>query len=413
MLLPWKKNKVARISRFVADLQSPKRGGSLVVQTGFPTSLVDLFVKNRDRLKKHSKKKSQSQSQSQSHSQSQSQTQQTHSQMEFSNTILNLTVDSSSSSKPRNEITTTHVQEIAVVEEFDGGGGGGVDGSNRNIVLVAVLKMFVVLVLALSTKRLAVGVTMSAILLLLLEYVGARWLFCSKKTSFLASSLRKIKSNKDVLSVKKTEICEESTRNLVDDIGINPSFEEIQAEEEDRRSCLNIESREKIVKELLREDVLMTSKNNRSRGTKIKEKLVKRLVPKKLRGGSKKGKDQVESSSNQVSCFSREDKLGKLLEQEQDNENESSIVSLKDERSSVGSVFYDETTCFDRQSQAEEKVEKDSEGKSGYLILILIVLAGLVGGRIVALVLTLGWCLMLKLVRNSRIVSFSISWYKW
>ncbi|KAK0577848.1 hypothetical protein LWI29_001097 [Acer saccharum] len=401
MPLPWKKNKVARISRFVADLQSPKRGGSLVVQTGFPTSLVDLFVKNRDRLKKHSKKKSQSQSQSQ--------TQQTHSQMEFSNPVLNLTVDSSSSSKPRDEITTTtHVQEIAVVEEFDGGSGGGVDGSNRNCVLVAVLKMFVVLVLALSTKRLAVGVTMSAILLLLLEYVGARGLLCSKKTSFL----RKIKSNNDVLSVKKTEICEESSRNSVDDFVINPSFEEIQVEDEDRRSCLNIESREKIVKELLREDVLMTSKNNRSRGTKIKEKLVKRLVPKKLRGGSKKGKDQVESSSNQVSCFPREDKLGRLLEQEQDNENESSIVSLEDERSSVGSVFYDETTCFDRRSQAEEKVERESEGKSGYLILILIVLAGLVGGRIVALVLTLGWCLMFKLVGKLRIVSFSIPWYK-
>ncbi|CAB4306998.1 unnamed protein product [Prunus armeniaca] len=48
--------RVNRISQFVADLQSPKRGGSLVVQTGFPTSLVDLFVKNRDHLKKPSKK---------------------------------------------------------------------------------------------------------------------------------------------------------------------------------------------------------------------------------------------------------------------------------------------------------------------------------------------------------------------
>ncbi|CAB4276594.1 unnamed protein product [Prunus armeniaca] len=56
MPLPWKKMRVNRISQFVADLQSPKRGGSLVVQTGFPTSLVDLFVKNRDHLKKPSKK---------------------------------------------------------------------------------------------------------------------------------------------------------------------------------------------------------------------------------------------------------------------------------------------------------------------------------------------------------------------
>uniref|UniRef100_A0A803LLK2 Uncharacterized protein n=1 Tax=Chenopodium quinoa TaxID=63459 RepID=A0A803LLK2_CHEQI len=49
----WKKQKGNRISRLVADLQTgPKRGGSLVVETGFPTSLIDQFVKNRDKLKK-------------------------------------------------------------------------------------------------------------------------------------------------------------------------------------------------------------------------------------------------------------------------------------------------------------------------------------------------------------------------
>ena len=57
MPLPWKKDKVSRFSRIVADLQSPKGGSSLVVETGFPTSLVDLFVKNRERLKKPTGKK--------------------------------------------------------------------------------------------------------------------------------------------------------------------------------------------------------------------------------------------------------------------------------------------------------------------------------------------------------------------
>ncbi|KNA03637.1 hypothetical protein SOVF_207230 [Spinacia oleracea] len=53
----WKKHKGSRISRLVSDLQTaPKRGGSLVVETGFPTSLVDLFVKNRDKLQKHKSK---------------------------------------------------------------------------------------------------------------------------------------------------------------------------------------------------------------------------------------------------------------------------------------------------------------------------------------------------------------------
>ncbi|CAO2833575.1 unnamed protein product [Amaranthus hypochondriacus] len=58
----WKKQKKGnRISRFVADLQTPsKHGGSLVVETGFPTSLIDLFHKNRDKLKKPKSKKSKS-----------------------------------------------------------------------------------------------------------------------------------------------------------------------------------------------------------------------------------------------------------------------------------------------------------------------------------------------------------------
>lgn len=54
----WKKQKGNKLSRLVADLQTtPKRGGSLVVETGFPTSIADLFVKNHDKLKKSSKKK--------------------------------------------------------------------------------------------------------------------------------------------------------------------------------------------------------------------------------------------------------------------------------------------------------------------------------------------------------------------
>ncbi|GAB2226459.1 hypothetical protein Droror1_Dr00022267 [Drosera rotundifolia] len=58
----WRKSssslsKGNRISRFVADVQTPpKQGSSLVVETRFPTSLVDLFVKNRDRIKKQKKK---------------------------------------------------------------------------------------------------------------------------------------------------------------------------------------------------------------------------------------------------------------------------------------------------------------------------------------------------------------------
>nr|DAD26730.1 TPA_asm: hypothetical protein HUJ06_028198 [Nelumbo nucifera] len=55
MPLPWKKAKVGQVSYFLDDHQSLKQERSL--KTGFPTSIVDVFAKNRDRLKKPSKKK--------------------------------------------------------------------------------------------------------------------------------------------------------------------------------------------------------------------------------------------------------------------------------------------------------------------------------------------------------------------
>ncbi|XP_020588840.1 uncharacterized protein LOC110030459 [Phalaenopsis equestris] len=49
---PWKKAMAADV--FFSGLRS-RSSSSLVVQTGFPTSLVDLIVKNHDRLKKSSR----------------------------------------------------------------------------------------------------------------------------------------------------------------------------------------------------------------------------------------------------------------------------------------------------------------------------------------------------------------------
>ncbi|KAI9081622.1 hypothetical protein K1719_036508 [Acacia pycnantha] len=57
MPLLWKKNKITRISQIVADLQTPKHGGSLVVETGLRTSLIDLIAKNQSRFQKRNSKK--------------------------------------------------------------------------------------------------------------------------------------------------------------------------------------------------------------------------------------------------------------------------------------------------------------------------------------------------------------------
>lgn len=58
MPLHWKKAaKIQGVVKFIADIRSKPRRSPLVVQTGFPTSLADLIVKNRSRLKKSTRRK--------------------------------------------------------------------------------------------------------------------------------------------------------------------------------------------------------------------------------------------------------------------------------------------------------------------------------------------------------------------
>uniref|UniRef100_A0A0E0MPU9 Uncharacterized protein n=1 Tax=Oryza punctata TaxID=4537 RepID=A0A0E0MPU9_ORYPU len=50
MPTPLKRRLPGRLGRLLASLRPPSRAGPLPVQTGFPTSLADLVVKNHDRL---------------------------------------------------------------------------------------------------------------------------------------------------------------------------------------------------------------------------------------------------------------------------------------------------------------------------------------------------------------------------
>ncbi|XP_058196450.1 uncharacterized protein LOC131312583 [Rhododendron vialii] len=173
----WKKAaKCNRISKLVSDhIHSPhKRGGSLVVETGFPTSLVDLFVKNRDRLKKPSKKKKKSNQESipMPNSPSVSPVSE-NSELGLPSVRVNLAsekVNLVSSDRFGNEIV--EIEERGLVVDGGGGGGGGGEVAAANSILVAILKTFLVVILALGTKQFVVGITMSAFLLLFMEYAG-------------------------------------------------------------------------------------------------------------------------------------------------------------------------------------------------------------------------------------------------
>ncbi|XP_039056798.1 uncharacterized protein LOC120199885 [Hibiscus syriacus] len=163
MHFPWKKRKVTRISRLVAGLLlSPKRGGSLVVETGFPTSLVDLFVKNRDRFRKSSKTKSSSIS--------------THPLPLSPPSPCNETLQS-----PDMDV----VKQYLLPEEND----------DERIPFHVVLKVSLMVALAVSTRSLAIWIMLAALLLVIIEF---------SKTLFFYPTIRMgLKSRTDELVAKQ------------------------------------------------------------------------------------------------------------------------------------------------------------------------------------------------------------------
>ncbi|PON50303.1 hypothetical protein PanWU01x14_223890 [Parasponia andersonii] len=435
MPLPWKKAKVTRISRIVADLQSPKRGGSLVVQTGFPTSLIDLFVKNRDRLKKPSRKKKKKNKAINDSSQADVRapdpiTASTYSGSDNSSVRVGPFCDEASNSTEQDGVEsigtsaseTTTRDENRVEEEFVGGG-----------VLMAILKVFLVVVLALSTKKLVVGITLSAFLLLFVEYVGKRSVRFLRPCSTMEVRLRSLMNwvfgfisfNKDVL------VEEEEKRDnyvvmdeLVDgsesksysneeieifELNINESKEEFSStgpeleflSHDKKWSFLNTSKKEE--KEAMDGcgEVLVLDKSKGSKRAKIKAKIIKNFVPKKLRGsnkGKKKSKDnnnEVEASSDVSSNFEPEE--------QEDQRSESRKDSVNGEISSLDEGLQSETElAIVSEEVEEEKGREERKGNWVYLTLVLIALAGLFGGRIIALLLTISWCLMLKLIGTTQ-----------
>ncbi|XP_039056790.1 uncharacterized protein LOC120199876 [Hibiscus syriacus] len=287
MHFPWKKRKVTRISRLVAGLLlSPKRGGSLVVETGFPTSLVDLFVKNRDRFRKSSKTKSSSIS--------------THPLPLSPPSPCNETLQS-----PDMDVGET----VSITRE---------ENDDERIPFHVVLKVSLMVALAVSTRSLAIWIMLAALLLVIIEF---------SKTLFFYPTIRMgLKSRTDELVAKQrgTELpdpCE-------------------------------------LVVELKKETEAITCKSERSRSSRIKTSLIKKFIPKKF-------------------CHGKRKKQGKS-----NNKGKEPSSQLEKEKQEQEHGVHDE--------EDESGTENVRKGNSGYaMILLVIILAGLIGGRGVTLFLTL------------------------
>ena len=438
MPLPWKNARVGRISRFVADLQSPKRGGSLVVETGFPTSLIDLFVKNRDRLKKPRKRRSR--------------VSDPVPQQPVEPQRRPESVQAPASSDSFSEIRSVECEEEEI-DGIDGGslvdGGGEVEESVRRPsgrgVTVAVLKMSVVVILALGTKKLAVGITMSAFLLLFLEY-AAKWVFglstpCSDAQIAIKSLIPKVfpflLTKQTALNPPEAPTPITLSNASVEEIQIAESQFDFPAPVEETREIQEIQmGRPKIdfpagerrwgymeVKERegdkeKEEEIFeaLEPKHGHSRSARLKAK-IKKYIPKKIRRrkwGSGKEKGRGPDSSSEVSSCMGGDKPGSFEEEEeeveeQDDEDKSfQSPPLEEQEKLREEPDMNGASCSsDIQSQNDveaavvrENPEKEIGRNSGYLVLFLIALAGLLGGRVLALLLTTAFCLMLKLFKK-------------
>ena len=443
-LLPWKSTRSSRISQIVADLQSPKRGGSLVVETGFPTSLVDLFVKHRDRLRKPSARRKSKDKRSKN---------------EFSDSIVQ---PSSQSHPPEIDCSDAgggcvqrenlEMEDLKVLDEprecRDRGcellrnrtetcvvGG---DAAGRNGVVLFVLKMFVVavVVLALSAKKLVVGTTLSAFLLLLLEFVGKRSVRflkpCTHGETALRSLIRKVLKH---LWIGKDDLVIQESRNYggdpvpkvsldafpnesIDSPEFSSSIEEIRLVEpevdacetpkgiEDEKSRLGFLGDEKENKDRLEVQVC---ENERGTRGKRNRSMFRKLVRKKS------GRQAIEKKNNTEEKEFRNDRLDKASIEEQVNkEDDENLEEEQHEQEQerdleIRTIFCEEDQDsrkppdFDEQWQAMEVRESceiqgiKKKGRLSYLILVLVVLAGLFGGRFLAVVLTTACCFMIKL----------------
>ncbi|KAF7842422.1 putative transmembrane protein [Senna tora] len=359
MPFPWKKNKVTRISNFVADLHSPKRGGSLVVQTGFPTSLIDLFVKNRSRFKKPKLNPP------------------VHRQIP--DPPPRTAAPSSNSTNRMLPCAERRHSEAPISRRSVGDDGADQDlagsGSDANKVIGALMKTLMVLVVTLSVKKLTFGITISAFVLLFIEYAGKRvvsWLKpCSNARVSCCKILRNLASattTKNREALLETSESKKSGSSFVQEIvEIVETGDGCDCEEESESEVNRFNGEKK------KEDSQTKTKTIRS--GKFKSKIVMKLVPKKLRGSKKEKRVRAKKETESSQC-------SEVEEEEEEDNGMSKLECIEEEEDDE--VDYG-STCSNAAHEEEERIEssigrvEDSESKSeSSIMLLLIALAGLI-----------------------------------
>ncbi|CAH9111854.1 unnamed protein product [Cuscuta europaea] len=404
--IPWKKGKTrTRISQFVKDQFRRRKNGAaspLVVETGFPTSLVDLIVNHHDRFKMlpspslRSKKKNPPPPPP------------PHQPPSVDYSVF---VSPPQSPPPTSPILpAVPEQEIhAEIHKCE---------SNPNGVLRVSLKVFFIGVLAITTKKFTLGLTMSAFLLFFLEYLVKHLPRFFKPCSESRASLGK----EDLVSL----VPENLLKILPTDKSDGKSSSIVQEIEIVERSC---DWKLECVGGRL-EDIIDKDGGGRCvksqrcvKAAKFKSKM-KILLPKKFRNLRKKLKDGKEKEEIVY--------IGEIGFEPWGN---SDIVKMKDgcdNTSGSQELLHNSGDLCDGSSQllngsgdlldsSEESMEMgkvnriERDKNPGYMVVLVIVLLGLVGGRAFALICILAWCFLLRgreaLRRLLKVFIFSSNTY--
>ncbi|XP_058734005.1 uncharacterized protein LOC131605695 [Vicia villosa] len=354
MPIPWiNKNRVTQFSQIIADLHSSKRGASSIfVQTAFPASLVDLLINNRTRFTRpKSNKPFRRRTSDPPSPEMPSLTDYAELDRHEYASLTQLTTDENLHANNGVEDSGHGVNRV----------GKNNDGSGSKTLLVTFIMMLVIVVSIASVEKLTVGITLSAFAVLFLEYAWKRVVLCSKPNV----EINVVEAEFE--EIKVVGVCSEETSSYDDVFQLNSvkgdkKLDYSESEEQEYHS------NEKVV------DSCHVSIKV-SRRVKLKSKL-KKLLTKKLQSSGKEVKEKrgKEDCSVEKDCE---------IKEEVDNGSKSSLLhDVKLESMRVNS----------------EKKRTERVGNSGYLVLFVIALVGLVVGRLPALILTMTWCFILKIV---------------
>ncbi|KAI0527164.1 hypothetical protein KFK09_002763 [Dendrobium nobile] len=338
----WK--KAISADGLLSGLRS-KSSGSLVVQTGFPTSLADLIVKNHGRLKKSSRS--------------------------------NKKKPSPSSEVPR--LPAPEYRSAAPVIENPRSADRSMNA--RPGIQFLIVNLILLVALVIGKKKLVVGITISAFTLFILEIFGRRgWRFlkpCPEARKRLDSLIWSF----DLGGRDWASPIREIDAGLRVDLSVSGGTAE--------ESKIKDPSSELLPESCDFGKVCSKRKLGSSGDSKAK-KLLKKFVLRKFHG------------------IREPEKVPHCVEATEEKPCETDLLEKQEEESDSDDEAGSFKTCYgdlgdgDDTHRTKINVGENKSGRIYEFVFFFIVLCGLVRGKLIALLLAMVWCFLYKFIMVVR-----------